>query len=74
MIKVRQIFLLSLLVTFLGSVSASAQMDFSGEWGPVRAMDNTENPYVGDWFGLPLNEAGRARAEAWDASIISLPE
>ena len=53
---------------------AFAQIDFSGEWTPVRSMDNTENPWVGDWVGLPLNEAGRARAEGWDASLLSLPE
>ena len=37
-------------------------------------MDNTENPWVGDWVGLPLNADGLARAEGWDASILSLPE
>ena len=29
---------------------------------------------MGDWIGIPLNEAGLARSEAWDASIQSLPE
>jgi hypothetical protein len=53
---------------------AAAQIDFSGEWAPVRSMDNTEDPWVGDWVGLPLNDAGRARAEGWDASLLSLPE
>src|SRR6516162_5004178 len=51
-----------------------AQNDFSGEWAPVRNQDNSENPLVGDWIGIPLNEAGLARSEAWDASIQSLPE
>jgi hypothetical protein len=54
--------------------TACAQMDFSGEWAVVRNQDNTENPLLGDWVGIPLNEAGLARAEAWDASIQSLPE
>jgi hypothetical protein len=54
--------------------SAYAQNDFSGEWQPVRNQDNSENPRVGDWVGVPLNEAGLARSEAWDASIQSLPE
>jgi len=53
---------------------AAAQIDFSGEWAPVRSMDNSEDPWVGDWVGLPLNEAGRARAAGWDASLLSLPE
>jgi len=54
--------------------TASAQVDFSGEWAVVRSMDNTENPWVGDFVGLPLNADGLARAESWDASILSLPE
>ena len=37
---------------------AFAQNDFSGEWAPVRNQDNSENPLVGDWIGIPLNEAG----------------
>ena len=56
------------------SRTAFAQMDFSGEWQPVRNQDNTEDPLVGDWTALPLSDAGPARAEAWDASIQSLPE
>ena len=66
-----------ILLLAVGLVLAAivhAQMDFSGEWGPVRNQDNTENPLVGDWVGIPLNEAGLARSEAWDASIQSLPE
>jgi len=56
------------------AASTFAQTDFSGEWAPVRSMDNSEEPWIGDWVGLPLNEAGRARAEGWDAAILSLPE
>ena len=37
-----------------------AQNDFSGEWAPVRNQDNSENPLIGDWSGIPLNEAGLA--------------
>jgi hypothetical protein len=48
--------------------------DFSGEWTVVRSQDNSENPWVGDFFGLPLNADGLARAETWDASLLSLPE
>jgi hypothetical protein len=58
----------------LWSAPVFAQNDFSGEWAPVRNQDNSENPLVGDWIGIPLNEAGLARSEAWDASIQSLPE
>jgi hypothetical protein len=64
----------------IGVVHLPAQMppptqtDYSGEWTVIRSQDNTENPWVGDWFGLPLNAAGLARAESWDASLLSLPE
>jgi hypothetical protein len=63
-----------LLLAPPASRPAFAQIDFSGEWAPVRSMDNTEDPWVGDWVGLPLNAAGLARAEGWDASLLSLPE
>lgn len=65
--------LLALLAILL-SIPAFAQVDLSGEWAPVRAEDNTGNPELGDWVGLPLNDAARARSSAWDASIYTLPE
>jgi len=61
-------------VLLCSAAISSGQTDFSGEWTVVRSQDNTENPWVGDWFGLPLNAAGLARAESWDASLLSLPE
>jgi hypothetical protein len=36
--------------------------------------DRLFGPELGDYTGIPLNAAGRARAEAWDASLITLPE
>jgi len=53
---------------------ARAQMDFSGEWPVVRAQDNTDNPHLGEYVGLPLSQEAIRRAEIWDASIQSLPE
>src|SRR5918996_4949378 len=66
--------LLGVVLIALSPRPAAAQVDFSGEWTVIRSMDNTENPWVGDWVGLPLNAAGRARAEAWNPSVLSLPE
>jgi hypothetical protein len=56
------------------SSPASAQVDLSGEWTPVRAEDNVGNPELGDWVGIPMNDAARLRSSAWDASIYTLPE
>ena len=58
----------------LGVRPASADVDLSGEWMPVRAEDNVANPELGDWVGIPMNDASRLRSAAWDASIQTLTE
>ena len=66
------------LVVSLGPVrSASAQIDLSGIWAPIMHEDSIERaagPDLGDYLGLPINEAGRQRGETWDASILTLEE
>src|SRR5258708_3697658 len=68
---------LLLLGATLASVPAFAQVDFSGEWG-VRfyedAPDRGPGPEVGEFLGLPINAAARARGYAWEASMWTLPE
>ena len=49
-------------------------MDFSGEWAPVQDEDNTGNPYTGEFLGIPMSRAGSLRAQAWNASLYTLPE
>ena len=63
-----------LLATMLSALPAFSQIDFSGEWTPNGNEDSIGNPYVGDWLGIPMNDAARARAEAWAASVQTLPE
>jgi hypothetical protein len=61
----------------LAGVPGLAQMDISGQWGPVFDEDRDERaggPELGEYFGMPINDASRARAELWDSSIQSLPE
>lgn len=58
----------------VASRPAAAQVDLSGEWAPVRAEDNVANPELGDWTGIPMNDASRLRSAAWDASIQTLTE
>ena len=62
---------------FLAPSRLEAQVDFSGQWAPVYHEDNPERipgPELGDYTGLPLNDADRQKADAWDATILSQPE
>jgi glyoxylase-like metal-dependent hydrolase (beta-lactamase superfamily II) len=61
----------------LAGAPAYAQVDFSGEWAPRFWEDQPERvpgPELGDFLGIPINDAARQRAETWDASIQTLPE
>jgi hypothetical protein len=65
---------LLLLAIVLIATPVFAQTDFSGEWAPVQDEDDTGNPYVGEWVGIPMSHAGQLRAAAWNASLYTLPE
>src|SRR3954467_2423109 len=70
---------LPLFLLFLvgASAPALAQVDFVGEWEARYHEDQPERipgPPLGDYLGLPINEAARLRADSWDASIHTLPE
>jgi hypothetical protein len=68
---------LSILGVTLASVPVFAQVDFSGEWAPRFFEDQPERvpgPELGDYLGLPINDAARMRADTWDASLLTLPE
>jgi hypothetical protein len=53
---------------------AFAQMDFAGDWAPVQDEDNTGNPYVAEFLGIPMSPAAHLRGEAWSGSYMTLPE
>jgi hypothetical protein len=62
--------------TFL-SVPAFAQIDFSGQWGVRYHEDQQERApggELGDYTGVPLNDAARLRADIWDAALYGLNE
>jgi hypothetical protein len=66
-----------LIAIVLSNSSAFAQIDFVGEWAPQFHEDQPERvggPPVGDYAGLPINDAARFMADAWEASILSVPE
>ena len=64
--------------------SASAQapapggfFDFSGEYAVLFHEDQPERipgPEIGDYLGMPINDAARLHADSWDASMLTLPE
>jgi glyoxylase-like metal-dependent hydrolase (beta-lactamase superfamily II) len=61
----------------IASIAAPAQVDFTGEWAPIYHEDQPERipgPEIGDYLGLPINDALRLRADSWDADIQTLPE
>src|SRR5437868_6573331 len=67
------VFLLSVSIVLVPP--AFAQVDFSGEWAPLYHEDSPERlpgPELGDYLELPINDAGRLRADSYDADRISV--
>jgi hypothetical protein len=65
---------LSLLVTAF-SLPSSGQMNFTGEWAPLFHEDEPERlpgPELGDYSGIPINDAARLRGDAYDPDRISV--
>ena len=73
-------YLTPLLVATMGlgfSLPAAAQYDLAGKWSASLHEDRPHRipgPELGDYTGIPVNEAARLKARTWDASIHSLPE
>src|ERR1700722_3262871 len=50
------------------------QQDPAGDWentGSEDRMEHGSGPELGDYLGVPINEAARFAADAWDADIVS---
>jgi hypothetical protein len=65
--------LFSVLLFF--SASAFGQADFAGNWAPLYHEDFPERipgPELGDYMGIPINDAARLRADSYDADRISV--
>jgi len=77
---IRRALLLCTLVAGLATASpAAAQVDLAGEWGALNGVSEDQPHRVpgadlGDYTGLPINDAARLKARSWDASILSQPE
>lgn len=66
-----------LFLSALMGRSAKAQEDPSGSWAPRFDEDWEERipgPEIGDYLGIPINNAARLRGDSWDAAIVELPE
>ena len=63
--------------TMFSATPAFAQLDLSGTWGNRLHEDWIERapgPEIGDYLGLPINDEGRARADAYQVSLQAMPE
>jgi len=63
--------------TTLVSLPALAQVELSGEWSQRYHEDQVERVpggELGDFTGIPLNDAARLRADTWDAALYGLVE
>ena len=63
----------------LGGIAgdARAEKDLAGMWGQRFHEDSPERgggPDIGDYTGLPINDAARLRADSWTASKWTIPE
>jgi len=68
--------LVALLAAAAGA-PAAAQVNLAGVWSATYAEDwpdRIPGPELGDYAGLPLNDANRLRAQSWSASILSVPD
>jgi hypothetical protein len=62
---------------FALSTPLLAQSDFTGKYRKLNHWDAAKRgggPEIGDYTGLPLNDAARMRADSWEASEFTIPE
>jgi hypothetical protein len=71
-----------ILLLLFASPDVSAQSDLSGvwsskvspEWFTEDHKERLAGPEIGDYLGLPINEAARRWALSWDPSRLSMQE
>ena len=65
-------------VVLFESPAASAQALLSGNWISFRTHEDEQDrgpgPDLGDYLGIPINNAARLFADSWDASRLTLQE
>lgn len=67
----------AIAVSAVPAGSVVAHVDLAGGWGQRFHEDLPERgagPEIGDYLGLPINDAARLRADSWDAGKWTMPE
>ena len=68
----------ALVCGWLSPLLAAAQAPLSGTWNSLRTFEDEQDrgpgPDLGDYLGLPINDAARHFADSWDASRLTLQE
>ena len=59
---------------FSSSFSAAPGFDLSGSYSPAGHEESQGNPAIADYAGIPINDAARQWALAWDPSRLTVPE
>ena len=67
---------LLVLITAAMGHPAFAQLDLSGEWAGTFHEDlpHRGGMQLGDYTGLPINEAGWRKAQSWDEAVVATHE
>jgi len=76
-IRLSMIRAIGILLALIAPSPVHAQRDISGNWAGLYHEDQPHRipgPELGDYTGIPLNDAGRLKADSWDASILTLRE
>ena len=87
--RIRRVGLLFGMITMCVAARGFAQTDLTGQWRPLLHEDighrldeaaaapglsGAGGPWIGDYTGLPINDAARYKAESWDARIYNAKE
>lgn len=78
--SVQRIVLALLAVALIAAPATGqvVQIDLAGEWAARSGFEDQPHrvpgPELGDYTGIPLNDAARLKARTWDASVLSQPE
>src|SRR6187431_1833476 len=68
---------MAIVITLWAAVPLWAQVDLEGGWAARQHEDGPERgggPDVGEYQGLPINDAARTRGDSWSASLWTVPE